>query len=479
MLIKPGMKVTYSNGYTHVTEEIKPGHFKSWQLKGRVTDKHDGIRCKRFAPVVETSKFIELITQDGLQKDDRFMMIYRDMKQMKACTTNTALQYFKDWASHFVANGFYKWNDRGNENLRHIRWMTFDFELLRSDGTPFSPNEVFQIFANGGYEPAFIAPSRSGRLWHVYIAISEMTGHTESIFLYQRIQRYLAEKFDCDLDAVGPAHSFAIPPKAWFYGLVVHDVDKMKEEWLGYLNKKNQEEKERRKLVSFKTEQVWKHEAIQALMKCEFDGSRMHACFTLALLFFALGESKEAAEDFLYGTWYPDARKLGVKPFYPSEVKKGIKSAYSGKYRGPKREYIEALTNIEFTLNIYGSRVRKEDPRTGEYRKTKSENVLAIIDFIRDHGGSVTMFQKDIIAQLQAKGFASRSLERHFKALRDAGIINSEEARGGKNAKAPTYRLMETEIEEHQTTIEFDDSYREPNRFSGVQNLEKQALKSS
>ncbi|ETT31322.1 hypothetical protein [Paenibacillus sp. FSL R5-808] len=479
MLIEPHMTVTYSKGFTTVTERLDNNRLRTWRLRGRVTDKYDGLGCKRFGEIIETGKFIELVTKDGLPKDDRFMMIYPDMKQMKACTTNKALQYYKDFAAHFIPNGFYRWNDRGNENLRHVRWMTFDFELLKSNGKSFAPMEVFEIFSRGGYEPAFIAPSRSGSLWHVYIAISEMTGHTESIYLYQRIQRYLAEKFDCDLDAVGPAHSFAIPPKAWFFGLVVHNVDDMKNEWLAHLRKKNQEEKDRRKMISFKEEQVWKHEAIQALMNCDFNGSRMHACFTLALLFYALGKSKEEAYAFLDGEWYPEARKKGVKPFYPSEVRKGIKSAYSGKYRGPKREYIEALTGIEFNLNIYGSRVRKVDPRTGDYRKTKNENVAAIIDFIRENGGAVEMFQKDIIAQLQKKGFAERSLKRHFKALQVDGIIIANEARGGKNAKAPTYRLLETEIEEHQTTIEFDDSYRVPNRFLGVKNPEKRALKSS
>src|SRR5687768_6156632 len=100
------MTVTYSKGYTTVTERLDNNRLRTWRLRGRVTDKYDGLGCKRFGEIIETGKFIELVTKDGLPKDDRFMMIYPDMKQMKACTTNKALQYYKDFAAHFIPNGF-------------------------------------------------------------------------------------------------------------------------------------------------------------------------------------------------------------------------------------------------------------------------------------------------------------------------------------------------------------------------------------
>jgi len=467
-------RITTYGKYAVIRESIQKEDgtvvIKSKGYKGTITDRYDNIKTRFLGKKIETDEFLRTIVLDGFEKKDRYMMVYRDYEEFRACTSERTLLYYKEWASHFVPNGFYKWNDRSNENLRHLRWLVFDFELLKSNGERFTPHEVFNIFYESGLQPTFISRSKTNGCYHVYVAHGEMTGHTRSIYLHNKIQKYYVSKIGCDEGAIGASQGFRIPKYVYFYGLHIHDVDELKKEVATEVNRKAQEDTRQGQVLSFKEAQIWNDEAIKALMECEFVGSRNHAAFTIALLYYALGKPKEECAEFLW-EWYQTARTLRPQPFYPSEIRKTLKSAFSGKYRGPKREYIEAITGIDFPYNIYGSRKRKVDPRTGEYRKLKNENTQAIVEFLRGHGGQVTMFQKDIIAELKSKGFSERSLKRHFKQLKDKGIITYNVSKG-EHAKIPTYTLLDSEFKAFQTRIEFDRTIRSQNHYLGV--LQKQ-----
>ncbi|TVY06921.1 hypothetical protein [Paenibacillus cremeus] len=467
---KDNVTISRYRDHTEISEEIGKGKWRIRVFKGQLTDKYDDIRCKRVGEIISTKQFLKTIVRDGFSKKDRYFMIYANMRHVKSCSSETTLMKYVDWAAHFIPNGFFKWQDQNKENLRHLRWMVFDFELRRSDGRAFLPQEVYQIFTNEGLEPSMVAPSRTVGNYHVYVAHTEMTGHTKSIYLYEKIQRYYAEKIGTDLGALGAHHPFYLCKKAWSFGLTIHNMDELKERWIKDLRDNSVKEREDSKYVNFKAEQIWKHDAIVALMGCNFNGRRNEAALTLALLFYAMGKTKDEASAFLMGEWYDQARKLGIKPFYPSEVLKAIRQAYSEKFYGPKREYIEALTGIEFPLNIYGY-ARRVDKRKGKYRKNKNQTINAILEFIRSHGGEVQIFQKDLIAQLVGEGFAERSLKRHLLQLKKNGIITYDDSRG-EHAKLPTYKLVQTEIVEieHETKIEVDTSYRKQNRFLGVKN---------
>jgi hypothetical protein len=231
------------------------------------------------------------------RKKDRYVMIYSSMMQHKACSSKKSILYYKykDWADHFVPNGFWKYSDRTNENLRHIRWMVFDFELRRSNGKKFYPNEVYEIFTQNGFEPSFVVQSKTPGNYHVYLAHTEITGHTASIYLHNRIQKYISSSICEDIRgvgaAIGPAHSFRLPKhdKIWFFDLNILDIDDLKERWIHQVEKEIEKTKKHQKILSFKEEQVWRHEAIQKLLNAEFNGSRNHASFTIALLYIKSG----------------------------------------------------------------------------------------------------------------------------------------------------------------------------------------------
>ena len=202
---------------------------------------------------------------------------------------------------------------------------------------------------------------------------------------------------------------------------------------------------------------VWNHEAIQNLMNGEFDGSRNEAGFTLALLFYAMGKTESECSQFLRNEWYPGFPQRG-EPYHLSALSASIRSAYSGKYHGPSKEKVEALTDVPFNLKIYkGTYIREE-------KHNKKENRQAIINYFRQHGGTVEMVQTELIKDICktqsspiGKPYAESSIKRNLLQLRKEGVIHWETVRSGRNTSNKILFTFNEGIQaESQTVIEPD-----------------------
>ena len=113
---------------------------------------------------------------------------------------------------------------------------------------------------------------------------------------------------------------------------------------------------------------------------------RDNTMFTLALVCFQEGWDKERAFDLL------DQFNTNLdSPMRTSEVKKVINSAYSGKYKGAKKEYIESLLEMYVPSTKFDVKM----PTGGWYKHKKARE-----DRVRSHAHE---WEKDIIDFITAK----------------------------------------------------------------------------
>ena len=115
---------TFKYGNKTIMQEIETlpnGNRKitSRTINGILTDKYDDIRLKYIfgaQKLLTIREFFELIVGDRFEKKDYVLEIYRDFEKVRHCKTIDELMYYHKWASHFIPNTFYKWNDRTLEN---------------------------------------------------------------------------------------------------------------------------------------------------------------------------------------------------------------------------------------------------------------------------------------------------------------------------------------------------------------------------
>ncbi|MET3690442.1 hypothetical protein ABIC37_006047 [Priestia megaterium] len=461
-----------TNTLVTVTETLPNNNKKitSKLYKSSFTDKYDDIKLRYVLfPKKELTlkEFFEVIVGDRFnQKKDYMMEVYRDYKQIRHCKSIKELMKYAKWAHHFIPNTFYKWQDRTVENIRCIQWMFFDFELRKSDGRAFSPVEVYEIFVQTvGFAPTIIKQTKTPGNYHVGLKHTTLNGSTESSYLFKRIQRKIVETIGTDEGAVGANHNFSIPKdgqRIFYFGDNTIDFNELKQWWIERITEENGKTKTKvrtkGKVVSLTEHLVWQHQAVQALMNHDYgDESRNHAAFTLALLFYALGEPEAEAKSYLLNEWFPFA-PVRDQPFHISEVKASIRSAFSGRYAGPSKEWIQALTDIEFNLRIYKGQYKRE------VLHTKNENQQAIISYFRQRGGQVEMIQKELIEDIcrtqespLGKKFSPDSIKRNLRMLKKDGVVDWETVKSGKHTSNKiTFTLKDGIQTENQTIIEED-----------------------
>jgi hypothetical protein len=457
------------NGNTIFVEKVNQTQYISRVINGTLTDKYDHIKLKYVTAakdLLTVKQFFELIITDRFEQKnkDYIIKIYRDFNQVRHCKDMSEVLKYAKWASHFIPNTFYKWNDRSVENLRYVQWMVFDFELRKSNGKCFLPAEVYEIFNQTvGFAPSIIKDSKTKGNYHVFLKHTSINGSTESTYLFRRIQAKIVEIIGCDTGAVGANHPFSIPKKEqkiYYFGDNVIDFNDLKNWWYKLITEDNKKIKytanSTGKVSSLTEHMVWNHPAIEALLNHEYDGgSRNQAGFTLALLFYAMNKDRKEATTFLKEEWFPKAPQSGRSPYRLSELKASLKSAYENSYAGPSKEYIEALTGIEFNIKIYKSQSIREKIHN------KNDNQEAIINYFRERNCEVEMIKKELIQDIcntqvstLGKSFSYKSIERNLDKLKKEEVLTWT-AKPGRHSKPITFRLING-VQKEETIIEED-----------------------
>lgn len=347
-------------------------------------------------------------------------------------------------------------------HLRHTKeeliWLTciiLDFDFAK-DGTgrTYTNDELAGILINEfDVVPNFIWDTKTPGNKQVAFLINPMPGTMNSIYLWESIVRRMAILTGSDFSSTDAVHQFRIPKKKLIqYSDEVYDI----EDFAFVLEDKEiteRLEKERKKyskVLSFTEHQIMNHKSIKILLDAEFDGSRNHAGFTIALLYYALGKTKDEVLEFLNGEWFRKVNENASKRYLRREVKDSVKSAYSGKYAGPSKEWIYALTGEEFPYNLWKSSYVKKDESERKYKKGEKVRQL-IIDWIRENSGE-TIPQEKLAENL---GVSHRTLKLQLKNLKEENVINFVTQKG-RYSKGTTFTYIPNENFE----IAYDNDFK-------------------
>lgn len=358
---------------------------------------------------------------------------------------------------YFTVNQVNSPKQRLKENLSSLNGFVLDFDLMK-DGTnrKYSSDELaYVIFNELNLYPHFVWETKTDGNYQSIFLINQLSGLNKYVMLFESIARRLSIVLGSDYSAAVANKLFRLPKKAineYEKATNVYDIDDFKclfdnEEINKRLNEL-QANFEEGKIVNFTEKQLLNSPAIQALINCEIVSLRNHACFTLALFLYSIGKDKQEVTDFFINDWYYKAndKTKFSKRFFKSEIRSCIKSAFSGKYAGASKEWIEGLTGHPFAFNVYRSTYISQ----GIYMK-KNELRSRIITWVRENS-NVIINQANLAEILDVK---ERSLKRNITELQKEGVLVVETIFEGRKRLGSMYSISE----QGKFAVECDNSF--------------------
>lgn len=344
---------------------------------------------------------------------------------------------------YFTTNQVNSPKYRMKENLSSLNGFVLDFDL-RKDGTDrdYKPDELaYIIFNELDLYPHFIWETKTEGNYQCAFLIEQLSGLSKYVLLFESIAKRLSIVLGSDFAATVANKLFRIPKKHIFEYEApanVYDIDDFKKlfeyEAINTRLEELQYNQQQNQVINFTEQQLLYSPAIKALENCEINDLRNHACFTLALFYYSLGREKEEVEDFFLNTWYERANDKSKfsKRFTKSEIRSCLKSAFSGRYAGASKEWIESLTGHPFAYNVYRSTYISQNV----YMK-KTELRTRLIDWIRDN--PETIISQKNLAEILEVGL--RSFERNIVELQKDGVLSVETVYQGKKRLGSIYSL--------------------------------------
>ena len=312
---------------------------------------------------------------------------------------------------------------RIKRNVQYITTFTLEFDCYLP-----SPLDVLDKINEAGLMPPhFLVRSKTPGHWHVYWLIDPIAAYSNNIAHHSKISKLMALLTDADIKGVGVERWFAVP-KGDIYQYAQSDVNYTYQDFKDWYDTNNDvvhnvNTSQRAKILKI---DVFGHPAIQKLLKGSQVGQRDNACFTLALVYYSQGWNKDDALTELF-SW----NEKNDKPMKIKDIKKCLKSAYSGKYRGPSASYIEILTGIPFKMRII-----REYSGDKTYQKLYDIQ-YRILQLIRN-SGNLSMSQSNMAKEVEAP---LRSVKKAIKQLiEQKRIVASGGGKGKGNIS--TYSLV-------------------------------------
>jgi len=375
------------------------------------------------------------------EKNRRTFLIGKHFTTQFRCENMNVLNNKSDYFRFFTPAVFWHHQQRNKENMIWKMDITLDFDLTKDgSGRKYTPQELAQAIKNelGNY-PNFVWTSRTKGNYQANFIIDPFACTPQSILYFEAIVKRLALILGADVASTNINHVFCVPhDDCWKFTDEVYNIsdfeDVLEDEEIKTMLEERRKE---RNVISFTEKQIWNHPAIKNLMKAEFSQYRNNAAFTIALLFLALGKEQDEAFEFLNGDWFDwvNDGRFGSKrgPFRRKEVKSVVKSAFSGRYHGPSKEWIYLITGIEFPINLWKSTyVKKENGY-----QSADEVKRKIIDWVRENDGQ-TIKQSELIKEL---GVAERRFYERLNELKEEGIIEAKGGRG-RHSKGTTFHFI-------------------------------------
>lgn len=368
-------------------------------------------------------EFFRKIFRTTLIEDKRrTFLVSKDFnKQYKCESLDSFLENMRKFR-FFCPSVFWHHKLRTKEELIWINTIVLDFDFSKDNSNRnYSAQEVALILHKEfAYDPNYIWETRTPGNWQACYLIEPMTGTEKSIYLFEAIAKRMAILVGADVTAVSATNLYTIPKRGyWKFSADVLDIDEFKYVLDDKTINNKLIEKGKEKIISLTEKQLLKQDAIKCLLNAEFDSYRNHAAFTIALLFYALDKTSDEAYEFLSGEWFEKVNDSRFSSrFLKREVKDCVKSAFSGKYSGPAKAWVELITGMEFNFNIYKSTYKKKSLADGGYRSA-NEVQLKILKWLEDNDEK-RFIAKDVYETLN---IPRRSFIRNVQALESSGYV--------------------------------------------------------
>ncbi|MED1107522.1 winged helix-turn-helix domain-containing protein [Bacillus paramycoides] len=422
------------------------------------------------------SLFQPYLIHNKVDSDVMFEMIYRNLleaekrrtflvnrtldKQFKCDDLEKVIQKKKNFA-YFTPAVYWHHKSRTKEEVIWLPAIILEFDLTR-DGAErnFTADQLAAMILNElEIEVNYIWDTKTRGHYAACILLKPMSGTAQSIYYYESVVKRMAILTGADFASTDAVHLFRIPRKKIYqYTDDVYDIDELahvlEDERINeMLEQKRREYKGN--IVSFSEKQIMNHESIKTLLAAEFTSYRNNAAFTIALLYYALGKSDKEAIDFLGGEWFVKVNdgRISSKSgkFKRKEIVSTVKSAFSGKYSGPSKEWIYYLSGHEFPFNLWKSSYIRKGDEDRKYQRGQAVREK-IIAWIRENDGTQIQ-QKDLAEALE---ISYRTFQAQIKALKDEGVITFQTDRG-RYSKGTTFtyipnKVFEYEVDTHLNT---------------------------
>lgn len=318
--------------------------------------------------------------------------------------------------TYWTPNTFYN-KERCSGSVRWLNSFTVDIDLKDNPG--LSDIELLERIGEAGLPaPTMIIQSPSGG-YHVFWYIEATRAYENVVDKYNSITGLIVEKLGADYNSVGPERYFRLPTQdnvLLFSKNHLYTYDFFVE-WAK--SSQNFEPAKTRAAVKVIPKGMLHHAAFRKMLAGVSNGIRDNTCFTLALALKVEGYGQDQAISLLL-EW----NQKNSPPLPLSDVKTKVKSAYSGKYKGPSAKWIRKCSGMDFKYQVLSLAKERKDRQ----RNHISEWAEDILILLQKNNGSWAGSQTELAKVL---GAPVSSIKEALKCLiRDVKISMNIEGRG-------------------------------------------------
>lgn len=346
----------------------------------------------------------------------------------KSCRSYSTLLKIASGDIHGMPVVYWKPNTfyRGDKPLKaNLRWL--NALVLDIDEEGLCILDIFdRVRVAGLPEPTLINQTPHG--WHVYWSITPARATTKAIALYEALIKAMIRALEgADPNCFSAEKYFRIPANVKHFSEVRYTLSDFIE-WRDINEPDPTPPKSTAKI--YYISKCLSQPGIREIHKGADDGCRDNSAFTLALAYYKDGFTADEALAALR-VWNQDS----IPALSESILQSKVKSAYSGRYKGPSDKYVHALTGIHLRYRP----ITPAKPREERQRDHLSEIREDIIKYIRNNGGRVELTQKAFAEVLDV---AIRSFKAALKTLRSEGLIVAYISGAGR-ARQALYAILE------------------------------------
>jgi hypothetical protein len=316
-----------------------------------------------------------------------------------------------------------------------VRWLNcFAVDIDIKDNIGLSEIGVMERITEAELPaPTLLIQSPSGG-YHLFWFIEPQRAYSNVVSKFNAITGQIVEKLGADYNSVGPERYFRLPTEdnvLFFSSNHVYTYE-LFSEW-AKLSTPDTNQAEFKAVIKVLPKGMLHHAAFRKMLAGVDSGIRDNTCFTLALALKVEGYGQDQAISLLL-EW----NQKNSPPLPISDVITKVKSAYSGKYRGPSAKWIRRCSGMDFKYQVFS--LAKE--RKVRQRNHISEWAQDILDLLQKNNGSWAGSQTELAKVLNGP---VSSIKEALKWLVQAVKVTVNIEGRGRGAKSRITKIEPSE----------------------------------